>query len=811
MIKNILVVLTIIIGVTVSAQRPEGGRPGGANAGGEKSGLISGQIIDSISNKPIVFATVKAYNQKDSTLSGGAVTNDVGEFFIKNLKPGKLYLSISYLGYDTKYISNIELTPLNMEKDFNKILLFPDGMLDGVDVIGDRAAVRYEIDKKIVSVENMNTVASATAAEVLENIPSVTVDIDGNVKLRGSSGFTLLIDGAPSNMEASDALQMIPASSIKDIEIITNPSAKYDAEGTSGIINIIMKKDKLQGVSTLINLNGGNYVNYGGDFLTSINREKIKFNVGGNYKQANRYRDIFQERRTTSDTDESAVIGEGRHRFFRTNYELNTAIEYTPNRKNKFSIGLNGNQRQYNAAANYFFNEYLNDSLTASYENREQTLRQFYGFSATPSYTHLIKGDKEHFFTVQGMFNYYDGTEKAGTEFFNSNNEIQGGNAATEIGPSRTLRVNFDYELPLKNEKKFKAGLRTDFGNNSDNQDSEQYDLAEQEYVPLPLFSSDVTYLQNVYSGYSIFSGKLKKKLGYQLGLRAEYTDRLINIATGNQETKIQRLDWFPSAHFSYSKDDKNQFKANFARRIQRPRSWHLEPFITWEDPYTVRTGNPNLLPEYIQSYEVGYIRNLTKGSFSTEVYYRRTNNMRQRIQEVYSPNVIIKRPINAGASEALGTEIAYSKRWTKWWSMDAGTNLYWFKIDGEVSGESLYQESFTYNARIANNFTILKDYKVQFVGKYSSREIEVQGFNSAVYSFDIAIKKDFLDRKLSATFQMRNLFNTEVRETTVETASLYSYRLATPKWPVFSVSLSLRLNNFKNQDKIETGKAGEF
>jgi outer membrane receptor protein involved in Fe transport len=184
---------------------------------------------------------------------------------------------------------------------------------------------------------------------------------------------------------------------------------------------------------------------------------------------------------------------------------------------------------------------------------------------------------------------------------------------------------------------------------------------------------------------------------------------------------------------------------------------------------------------------------------------------MRQRIQEVYSPNVIIKRPVNAGESEALGTEIAYSQRLTKWWTVDAGTNLYWFKIDGEVSGESLYQESFTYNARIANNFTILKEYKVQFVGKYSSREVMVQGFNSAVYSFDIAIKRDFFEKKLSASFQMRNLFNTEVRESTVETASLYSYRLATPKWPVFSVSLSLRLNNFKNQDKIETGKGEEF
>ena len=790
-----------------------GQRPGGGgNASSEKSGELSGRILDFESKTPMSYVTISIFNERDSSLLTGGITNDAGEFIIKNIPLGKLYVKISFIGYEPKFIQSLKLSPDNNTKDFGDIILNADKeVLESVEVTADKPLVTYEIDKKVVNVENMTTVASGTAIDVLQNIPSITVDMDGNVSLRGSSGFTLLIDGRPANMEATDALQMIPATNIKDIEIITNPSAKYNAEGNAGIINIILKKDKLEGVSTLINANAGNYDNYGGDILISVNKEKVKFNIGGDYKNMNRFRDIEQIRETTINEDKSRIEGEGLHRFFRTNYGVNAALEYNPNRKNSFSFGVNGNQRQYNAASNYYFTEYLNDSLTSNFENRESTLRQFFGFAVNGGYMHYFQGNKEHKLSFSGNYNYRNGEEIADAKYYNGSEEFVGGNKSTELGPSITTRLNLDYELPFKNKQKFLTGLQADLGNSADDQDSYQYEDSIGDYVSLPLYSTDVSYQQDVYAAYGIFNGKWKEKLGYQFGLRGEFTNRHIAITTGTLETTVQRMDWFPSAHFSYNLDDKNQLMANASRRIQRPRSWALEPFIAWEDPYTVRQGNVNLLPEYIQSFELGYIRSLTKGSFSTEFYFRNTNNIEQRIQEVYAPNVIIKRPVNAGTSQALGTEISYRKTFKKWWSFDFGTNLFYYKISGEISGEPLDQESFTYNVRLGNNFNLKNDFKIQLVGKYESERVNAQGRSSASYEVDVALKKDFWEHKLSTSLQVRNILNSEINEDYVQTSTLYSYKKALPKWPIVAVSISLKLNNYKQQDKLENSEGSEF
>lgn len=785
-----------------------------ANTIPESKAELSGKVIDSLTQNPMSYVTVGLYDQKDSLLVTGTVTDDKGEFLLKNVSFGNYYLQVSFIGYTSKYYSDFKLTEENDKIKLGFFQLAPaKELLESVEINADKPLVTYEIDKKVVNVEDMNTVASATALEVLENIPSITVDIDGNVSLRGSSGFTLLIDNVPTNMPASEALQLISASNIKDIEIITNPSAKYDAEGTSGIINIILKKNRLEGISTLINANVGNFNSYGGDILTSINKGKVKFNIGGHYRNFNRYRDISQERITTITGDESKVLSSGLHRFFRTNYGINTALEYSPNSKNIISLSLEGNQRQYNAAANYNFEELLNDSLTNAYENREQTLRQFYGFTPTLSYQHFIGGNKKHFISFTGMYNHIDGNEKATTAFFDSGEQFQGGNQSTEVGPSRLLRINLDYEIPIKKKYTIQTGIRTDFANNGDDQNLYEYNFTSESYEILPLFSSDVSYLQNVYAGYGIFRGKAFEKLGYQLGIRGEYTDRFIKIETGNLNTDIERMDWFPSAHFSYALNDLNQFKANFSRRIQRPRSWNLEPFISWEDPYTVRQGNPDLLPEYIQLYELGWIRKLKKhkrSSFSLEFYYRKTNNIIQRIQEVFDTNVIVKRPINAGTAQAIGNELSFNHQVVKWWSVNIGSNLFYYKITGSNNG-LLDQENVSYNIRIGNNINLPKEWKVQFTSRYVSQQVTVQGRSSDFLTFDLAVKKDFWDNKLVATFQLRNVFNTEEMETWVATSSLYSYRLATPKWPVVSLAISLRLNNYSNQDKIKTVKGDEF
>lgn len=777
----------------------------------QKSGdkiMIEGTVKDSVTDQPMGYVTVSIHQIQDSALVTGAITDFEGHFIIKDLSiAGSFLLKYSFIGYQSRFFK------LDGSKNMGEIKLRPDEeVLKTLEIVADKPPVTYEIDKKVVNVENMNTVASATAIEVLANIPSISVDMDGNVSLRGSQGFTLLIDGRPTAMEASEALRLIQASNIKDIEIITNPSAKYDAEGTSGIINIILKKNKLEGISTLINANAGTFNNYGANFLTSINKGKMKYNFGGQYSTANQYRTIGQERTTSVGENESSIISQGDHRFYRTNYGFNGAMEYTPNEDNVLSLSVNANERQFNAAANYVFDQYENDSLINAYENRERTLRSFFGLTVSGGYEHTIGKTKGHTLSLTGMYNLNNGTEDAQTEFYSLENVFQGGNRNTEVGPSQLLRFSLDYTRPLKkNGMKLMMGARTDIGNNVDDQDSYQYNFDVSDYERLALYSNDVSYLQNVYAGYGIFSGKMKEKLGYQFGLRAEYTDRFISLKNSTQSTSIERLDWFPSAHFSYELGKDNQLKANFSRRIERPRSWHLEPFVTWEDPYTVRQGNPDLLPEYIWSYELGWIKNMKKGSLSTELYYRSTTNIRERIQEVYDTNVIVKRPVNAGNSEALGLELAYNYKLKKWWSIDAGGNAFYYKIQGSLPGTSLNQESFSFRGRLSNTFSLPKDWKVQLIGNYESDVVNAQGITKGFYVCDLAIKKEFFERKLSTTLQFRNFLNSEVRESWVNTPTLYSYRIATPRYPEINFSVALRLNNFKNQDKIKTEEGDEF
>ena len=782
-----------------------------------QKGQVVGKVVDNQSNASISYATISLLHLGDSSFLKGVISDEQGKFKIENIVLNQSYLlRVTFIGYKTLF-KNIDFKNDKLV-DLKEVVISPSAeLLKGVEVRSDQPMVTFEIDKKVINVEQMNTVVSQTAVQVLANIPSISVDIDGNVSLRGSQGFTLLIDGIPSTIPSSEALQLIQASNIKDIEIITNPSAKYDAEGTAGIINIILKKNILQGVSTLININGGNsangtdYWNYGADFITSINKEKVKLNIGGQWVNRNQFRDIEQIRKTSIGNQESKIKSEGLHRYFGTNYGGNIAMEYRPNKNDFLSIGTSANTRQWNAAANYFFEEYLDDSLTNSYENRERTLRDFLFLSSSFAYQHLFNNDKEHYISLTSTYNLYDGKEDAQAEFFSESQLQLGGNRNTEIGPTNAIRVSLDYQYPMVNNLKLQLGARTDFGYSSDNQDSYSYDLNTQDYFRLDSFSTDVNYVQNVYAGYGIINGEINEKLGFQFGVRGEYTDRSIEQTLENNELIINRMDWFPSLFFSYKLNKKNQLKANASRRINRPRSWHLEPFISWEDPYTVRQGNPNLLPEYIQSYEFGYIRKLEKGGFSIEIYGRNTKNIRERIQEVYDTNVIVKRPVNAGFSHAVGAEFAINQKLIDWWVFDLGANIFYFKVVGQIPGSSLNQESVTYRSRIANNFILPNDFKIQFISNFNADIISIQGLDKGFTSFDLALKKDFKEGRASGTFQFTNIFATQRRETFIDTPVLYSYRLATPRWPFVSLSFSFRLNNFNNLDKIKTDKGSEF
>ncbi len=791
------IILLSLITIAGNSQRPGGGHKGGNRP--DIKGQISGKVIDTDTKKPMEYVTVAVMRMRNQQVITGATTDKIGEFVIKDVPGGMYSVKLSFLGYETMIVDSVRINPKSMEVDLGKLnLSSTQNELGPVEIVSE-SAVRYEIDKKVIDVSNLNVAASETAVEILENVPSINVDIDGNVTLRGSGSFTLLIDGQPSTLDAADALKMIPASTIQDIEIITNPSAKFDSEGVSGILNIILKKNRLEGVSALINGNVGTFNNYSGDALVYINNKKTSFTIGGNYRTRDRPRFTESVRRTTIGTDESLLEYDGESNWGRGGYGTNAEFEWRPNRKSSFKIGGNYGMRNMQSSESLNILEYWNDTLLNHFYNQENSQRDFESYRVTSTYQYFIGGDKKHSIKLRGFRSQRKGEETTITEYFNQENAIQGGNKNTEDGPAEMWRFNVDYTLPFKNGNHFEAGGQMQLGESTDISGNYEYDTIAHVYNFLPQFSTNATYVRNIYALYGMYGGK-HKKLGYQLGLRTEYTDREITTLNNSQYNKIDRIDPFPTVHLSYQLSKKTQYMVNYTRRIQRPRSYYLEPFTTWTDAYSVWQGNPNLDPEYINSYELGWIQRIDKGNISVEAYHRNVVNKIERIRSVYEANVVASKPENVGRDYSTGVELSINKSLTKIWKSDLSGNFYDYRVIGQLGDQNFDQQSFSWRLRWNNTLNLPKDWRVQLTASYNSSIVTAQGTMSEFYSANMAVKKDFKDGKISSTLQVRDIFSTTYNEHELISANLYTYSLREPRTPTVSLAVSVKLNNYNKR-----------
>jgi outer membrane receptor protein involved in Fe transport len=793
---RITLLFVSLISVLTFAQRPNKGKV-------LKTGEIFGTIVDSITNESLGYATVIAFKQPNNEMISGVVTGDNGNFSLAELPIGNYNLKISFIGYNTKIVEGIKLSADVSTYNTKNIVISPL-VLNTVEVIGDKPIVTYEIDKKIINVEDQINTDGQTAVEVLENFPSISVSADGTVSLRGSSSFTLLIDGIPTAMDASDALATIPASTIKEIEIITNPSAKYDAEGTSGVINIITKKSKLQGMSSLINLSAGRFQNYGGDVAFNIKKKKFTFDLSASISQRNHPRASIVERTTTYDSVVNLLRSEGEQSRKRKGWGAAGGVMWNPNNSHIFSVKENFRSNLMSPNSELFYQNYDNDSLVEEFYTNQSNNIDFINSTTNFYYQYNIKRNKDHNISFKAIANLIYVTQSDTTLSFTKNNDITAGNLYTEIGPSNSYRFNIDYKLPLKNGKKIEAGLQSQFGQSGDIGKNYTYNLTTQVYDFNELLSSDVEYVRDVHAAYSMFAGKFKK-LGYQVGLRAEYTNREITSTASVDFTKINRLDWFPSAHFSYSFENKSQVLVSYSRRIERPRSYFFEPFVTWESPYSVRSGNPNLLPEYIGAFELSYIKPIKKkGFFSLEGYYKNNVNTIRRLTFVYEPGVIISQPFNIGTSNSFGSEAAFNYKIKDWWKVNVGLNGYLFNLAGNLNDVAYDVNSVNYSGRITNTFS-KNGWMVQLVSRYRSGSVTAQGESKSSFTQDMSIKKSFYNKRLALTLQGRNIFGTDRHDSFSLTENVYISELSSPLSPQVSLALSIKLNNYKKvQDRGE-------
>ncbi len=796
---------------SISLLSAQHGPPQSGGHGGHSSanGMISGKIIDKSTRRALEYVSISITNEKGELVKG-SVTDQSGIFIIKKVPFGHYKLECRFIGYQPTIKENIILSKNRSEYDLGKISLKIDSeTLSTVEIVGDKAAIRYELDKKIIDVSNLNTAASQSALEVLETVPSVTVDIDGNVSLRGSSSFTLLIDGQPTSLEVQDALKTIPASAIKDIEIITNPSAKYDAEGTSGFINIIMKKNSLEGLSALINANVGNYNNYGGNTIIDWNTNKFGATVGGNIRKMNHPAELTSIRRTTFNNQTREIASTGPHTRQHNMLGTNLELTFRPNPRNIIIVNGKINKFTMLTALDIPLTEKLDDVIVSETITKEQTDRIFDNKQLGINYQYLFQGNKKHYLQTKIFINNFYADEDGRTNYFEKGSDVQfGGTRNTEIGPSNLRRFNLDYSNTFENGNKLELGTQFQFGRSDDLTHAFVYNPTSMNLEEIDSLSTTVDYFRNIFSGYGIFGGQ-KEKFSYQIGLRAEQTVRNVTINGQKTSTNIKRLDWFPSAHTSYQWSESLQLMANYSRRISRPRSWFLEPFFTWRDAYNIRQGNPDLLPQYIDSYELGFIKDFKKGSISTELYHRTTHNLINRVKSVYSPSVFLTRPENVGTDFSTGLEVALNNKLFKWWKSNLSLNAFNYQIKGNLNDEVYENNSNSWTLRWSNNFSLPKDFQFQLVTKYNSEIVTAQGITSSFFTSDISLKKQFFDSKLTAILQGSNIFSTSRRETYFEGKDFYYYFLRVPSAPMISLSLSFKINNYSK--RLQRERSDEF
>ncbi|UCC11629.1 MAG: TonB-dependent receptor [candidate division WOR-3 bacterium] len=769
-------------------------------------GIISGRVLDADLGRPVEYANVVLFALPDSMQLTGTVTDHDGNFLLTGIRPGRYYLEVSFMGLQTRIINNIIISPTAMEVNLDDILLETTVIaLEGTEVTAERPALTYEIDKKVINVSKQTTATSGTAVDVLENVPSVDVDIEGNVSLRGSSNFTVLIDGRPTVLEPSEALQQIPAGSIESIEIITNPSAKYDPDGIAGIINVIMKKKSLVGFSGITNLNLGLNEKYGGDVLTSHRTGSITTYMGVDYRHW--YFPGTRETENMTFLNDTSSFSSSTGDLWRTwnPYGVRAGMDIDLGASDNVSLGARYGKRSMEHRSRVDYDEWSEpgDGHTLYLSESDQE-HQHRFLSVTADFQHYFS-PKKHRVTLQTYFHDRSGSESTLTQLFDSTGAITSGQQSTETSPGRSLRVNLDYTRPFREDDKLEAGYAGRFDRSEDTNELYVYDTLSGVFEFASLYSHTTDYARDIHALYAMYAGKWYERMGYQVGLRGEYVDRITRLDDESQEFLIDRWDYFPTVHLSYELTDGKQFMASYSRRIQRPREWWLEPFLTWTDAYNVRQGNPDLKPEYKNSIEFGFSTLLGKSLVSTEAYYRITDNKVERIRSVYDDNVILHSVDNVGTDYALGVELMLDMKMIDWWNVNCMTNFYHYRIQSDLDNDT--EEDFNWSVRVNNEFKLTSSTKLQVNGRYRSPSVSSQGTRQGYFMTDAALKQEFFKKRFSITLQVRDILRTGSREFRSEGADFYSYMYMTRESPIFMLNLSYNFNNYKPDRRRDEGE----
>jgi len=775
---------------------------------------IQGTVLDSTESKPLEYANITIYKQNGNGQFKGTVTNTSGFFQLENIPAGEYLVKVNYMGFKADTIG-VKVDPQYSQINLGNIKLVRKYLkLSGVQATAENISIDYRLDKKVLSVNRQQSSISGSAVEILENAPSITTDIEGNVELRGSSDFRVLINGQPTVQDANDVLQQTPASTIQKIEIITNPSAKYNPEGSAGIINLVLKRSRAKGVKGMVNANGGSYGRYGGEMLLNYNKNKIKTTLSLNYNRRPFPGDSWEERETTKNDTTTHIYQSGTNEWTGKQYGIRGTIEYLPNPVNTLKLALRVGGRGKERFSDNIFQKWIKpgpDQDTIAYDNTSKGIHGGDFYSLNLNHLHKFEG-KGH--QIQSNLNL--GRVVSERQYidkqFSTSDDIESGSKSVDGGPRNTWEFKIDYTLPLGKKKKFEAGIQNRGKVSKKYNENYEYSQDAEDFVRLSSYDHDVEYLNNISALYSLYSGHYHK-LSYQAGMRLEYTDRNVRLLENSNEYNEYRWDLFPTLHISYKLAHKQELMLSYTRRIKRPRKWALEPFETWLDPYNIREGNPELDPQDINSLELGYKINFDRSFLSFESYYRNTLDKIEQVRSIHPQynNVFLHSYDNVGEDHSLGSEVMVNLNLYPWWNLNLSGNLYNYRVVGKIDSESFDRRSFNWTTRISNTFNLGKSTRFQFNYSYDSPAVSSQGRKEDYYTTSASVRQNFLNNKFTAIFQVRDIFDTAEWEYKSEGMDFYMKRYFDRKAPAFSITLRYNINRYKDRTKKKQKKGEDF
>ena len=729
---------------------------------------ITGIVVDSVSGKPVEYATIAIVSMRDSSIAGGGITDAAGRFNFTSKMPGRFMLRVNFMGYANKSIGPLQLKPgTGPLFDQGKILISPSSVaLSGVEIVAEKPLIELSIDKKVVNVaQNLNT-SGGTALDVLKEVPSVEVDQDGNVSLRGSENVTILIDGRPSTMTGADrraAMEQIPASSIESVELITNPSAKYSPEGMTGIINIILKKKKGTGLNTLLSLNAGTKNKYSGSFSLSYSTDK--WTLFGNYNYQNRQRIGTGESKRTSynlidsyfmhqDFDE--IRGNESHNikiggeyyfspkfifsisastFIFSNWEDGDVMNYTMNPDNIYTLIYRNHTIEDASMRNWDANMNLKKRFVKPKHEITLDFSMSNGNRQDSSFNRITYL-KDDFETISSEIPEWSKTESPNL------NEV------------KTLKI--DYVYPFNDSTKLETGFDGSMRGIDADSRYYNYSFSNQDFIFNDTTSNHFLYNENIAALYANYSTKIKK-WGLSLGSRIESASTNAREADSLNNKKTY-YSWFPTAALSYKLSKVQEIQLTYSRRINRPSFRDLNPYVDYSGYPNLRGGNPYLNPEYVNALELSYAWYSKKGTIMPTFFYRRINDVISRYRMNINDSVYMMTPRNYTSATSYGFEMIYTYKLLKWWTTTISGSWYRHTVDGSNVETSITAEGFGWQVRSSNLFRLPKSWEGSLSFFYNSPKSTGQGTRGAMIWSDCAIKKGFFKDKLAISLNIRDL-----------------------------------------------------